>query len=483
MTRLGLALLLTLLLAGEPLAQGIPGTVTVQQPSAAKLHVTATQGGVWTLAHISSVSHVTVTGATAVYQSGGWTVTAAHQGGAWTIAHLSSVMHVAAAGVFAVQQGAAGAEVWPVRAHQGGAWAVSAAQSGVWTVQAAHQGGVWTIAHVSSVVHVAAAGAFQVQQGAAGAEIWPVRAHAGTGSLTVNQGGLWPVSAHKAGSWVVDHVSSVLHVAAAGPLPVVQSPQGGVWPVTAHQGGVWRIDHVTSVLHVAAAGPLPIVQSPQGGVWAVNAHQGGTSWTVSQGPAGNVLWPVAAHQAGAWNVAHVTSVVHVAAAGPLPIVVSPQAGVIAVTSHVGTGSRFVNQSGAWTIQAAHQAGRWNIDHVTSVTHVAGTVTANPATAMGKTITYVSVAQGAAGTTELAAASVGNKHKLLGAMLTLSATGTMKFTDGVADLTGAMDVSATGGFVLTTSVIPYQQTGAANRALNLVTTVGLAKGVVILLTEP
>lgn len=204
---------------------------------------------------------------------------------------------------------------------------------------------------------------------------------------------------------------------------------------------------------------------------------------MSQGPAGNAKWPVDAHQAGRWLVDHVTSVLHVAAAGPLPVVVSPQAGVVAVTSHVGTGSRFVNQSGAWTVQAAHQAGRWNIDHVTSVTHVAGTVTANPATYMGKTITYVSVAQGAAGTTELAAASASNKHKLLGAILTLSAAGTMKFTDGVADLTGAMDVAATGGFVLTTSLIPYQQTGAVNRALNLVTTTGAAKGVVIILTEP
>jgi hypothetical protein len=114
--------------------------------------------------------------------------------------------------------------------------------------------------------------------------------------------------------------------------------------------------------------------------------------------------------------------------------------------------------------------------------VSGTVTANPATSAGKTITYVSVAQGGAGTTELAAASVGNFHKILGCVLTLSAAGTAKFTDGVADLTGAMDVAASGGFVLPTSIIPYQTTGATNRALNLVTVTGLAKGVVAILTE-
>ena len=114
--------------------------------------------------------------------------------------------------------------------------------------------------------------------------------------------------------------------------------------------------------------------------------------------------------------------------------------------------------------------------------VSGTVTANPATAAGKTITYVSVNQGAAGTTELAAASVGNFHKLVGVVLVISLLGTLKFTDGVADLTGPMDLAANGGFVLGASAYPYFQTGATNRALNLVTTLGAARGVVGILTE-
>lgn len=107
---------------------------------------------------------------------------------------------------------------------------------------------------------------------------------------------------------------------------------------------------------------------------------------------------------------------------------------------------------------------------------------NPATAIGKTLTFVSVAQGGAGTTVLAAASVGNKHKLLGAALTMSILGTLKFTDDGGDLTGAMDIAATGDFVLPTSVLPYLQTGATNRALNIVTTLGAAKGFVVLVTE-
>ena len=114
--------------------------------------------------------------------------------------------------------------------------------------------------------------------------------------------------------------------------------------------------------------------------------------------------------------------------------------------------------------------------------VSGTVTANPATAAGKTITYVSVNQGAAGTTELAAASVGNFHKIVGMVLVISLLGTLKFTDGVADVTGPMDLAANGGFVLGASTYPYFQTGATNRALNLVTTLGAARGVVGILTE-
>jgi hypothetical protein len=111
----------------------------------------------------------------------------------------------------------------------------------------------------------------------------------------------------------------------------------------------------------------------------------------------------------------------------------------------------------------------------------GNIGANPTTANGKTMTYVPVAQGAAGTTVLAAALASNKHKIVGCSLTLSAAGTLKFLDGSGDLTGAMDISATGGFVWPTSVIPYQQT-ATNSALSITTTGGAAKGVVIILTE-
>ena len=105
------------------------------------------------------------------------------------------------------------------------------------------------------------------------------------------------------------------------------------------------------------------------------------------------------------------------------------------------------------------------------------------TAYGKALTYVKVNQSAAGTTELAAAQAANKHKLIGAFLTMSVLGTLKLTDGVADLLGPVDLATTSGFVAPPSPIPWTQTGAINRALNLITTLGAARGVVIVLTEP
>lgn len=122
------------------------------------------------------------------------------------------------------------------------------------------------------------------------------------------------------------------------------------------------------------------------------------------------------------------------------------------------------------------------DDTTDV-HTPVVLLANPASIYGAAVDFVSVAQGGAGTTALKAADASNKHKVLGCVLILGGAGTLKFTDGVSDLTGAMDIAANGGFVLPAGVFPYVQTGAVNRALNIVTTGGAAKGVVITLTEP
>jgi len=106
------------------------------------------------------------------------------------------------------------------------------------------------------------------------------------------------------------------------------------------------------------------------------------------------------------------------------------------------------------------------------------------TYFGKTVTYVSVAQvGTAGTAVLAAADTLNKHKILGVYGTISAAGTLKFTDTAGDRTGASNLAANAGFVLPTSLIPYIETSAINQPLNLVTTGGGFNGIVIIVTEP
>lgn len=115
--------------------------------------------------------------------------------------------------------------------------------------------------------------------------------------------------------------------------------------------------------------------------------------------------------------------------------------------------------------------------------ISGTVTANPSTYYGKTIIYVPVAQALAGTTVLVAANASNKHKIVGGILTLTLAGTLKFTDGVDDLTGPMTFATNGVLVMLQSPLPYIQTGAVNRALKLVTTLGAANGIVAILTEP
>lgn len=94
---------------------------------------------------------------------------------------------------------------------------------------------------------------------------------------------------------------------------------------------------------------------------------------------------------------------------------------------------------------------------------------------GKTLQFVAIAQGAAGTTALvSAAGAGVKIKVVSYVFTLSADGTAKFT-GTGDLTGAMDVAAKGGVVAVGHAQNHLLETAANAALSIVTTGGAAKG--------
>lgn len=113
--------------------------------------------------------------------------------------------------------------------------------------------------------------------------------------------------------------------------------------------------------------------------------------------------------------------------------------------------------------------------------ITNTITANPNTAYNKLFTFGSIAQSAAGTTTIASAVAGSKHRLMGAFLTLSSSGTVMFSDSLKNLTGAMSVAQQGGFVLPTSLIPYCETGS-NANLNIITTTGSAAGAFTIITE-
>lgn len=186
-------------------------------------------------------------------------------------------------------------------------------------------------------------------------------------------------------------------------------------------------------------------------------------------------------QQGTWNVGVTGSV---AVTGTFWQTTQPVS--IAATVSVDVTDKPARDLGKVDIASLDQytpvSGRLPVDGSGVTQPISGTVTANPATYGGKTLTYVPVAQGAAGTTQLAAADGTKKHKVLGCVLALSADGTLKFIDSSGDLTGAMDIAGKGGFVVPTSLVPITETGAVNRTISIVTTGGAAKGVVVLLTE-
>ena len=144
-----------------------------------------------------------------------------------------------------------------------------------------------------------------------------------------------------------------------------------VLPVTSgvRQSGPWNVTHISGALHVAGiARPVDVN--------CLSGCSGGASGATQQGPAGQERWPMSAHQAGAWSVtanagsgtftvggavsqsgewrlAHVSSVLHVQAAGPLPVTLS---------------QTIVNQGGAWIV---------NVGHIASQLHLANTGLLNP----------------------------------------------------------------------------------------------------------
>lgn len=96
--------------------------------------------------------------------------------------------------------------------------------------------------------------------------------------------------------------------------------------------------------------------------------------------------------------------------------------------------------------------------------------------------YFALAQGGPGTTVIAPAAAGNKHKVLGLTLSLANDGTFRLTSNAAPMTG--DIKVDGQlqpFVQPISNIPFSET-ATGAELRIVTTQS-AQGFVVFATEP
>lgn len=96
------------------------------------------------------------------------------------------------------------------------------------------------------------------------------------------------------------------------------------------------------------------------------------------------------------------------------------------------------------------------------------------------VSRIVVNQGGPATTLLFAAVANRRHKIIGALLTLSADGTLEFKSGSNSMNGPFDIAAKGGFSHESDA-PFFECNLTED-LNLVSTGGAARGVVLIVTE-
>ena len=137
-----------------------------------------------------------------------------------------------------------------------------------------------------------------------------------TNQLAVSQSGSWTIQAvHQGGNWNVAHVTSVTHISgvitafgkqATNVVDTVNSALQVNCVVGCSSGGT--VSHITSVTHISGA--VSVVN--QAGVYATF---NGTSLNVNVNNVGDIpvsfSTPQAVTQSGEWNVRHITSATHV----------------------------------------------------------------------------------------------------------------------------------------------------------------------------
>jgi hypothetical protein len=112
-----------------------------------------------------------------------------------------------------------------------------------------------------------------------------------------------------------------------------------------------------------------------------------------------------------------------------------------------------------------------------------TLLASVSTNFGKTVNYFALAQGATGNTLIAAASPGNRHKVVGFLITSQANATVQFFSSATAITGVMDNIARGNLAAPVSVLEPSFQTSPGESLNLTSTGSAAKGFIAYITEP
>lgn len=103
----------------------------------------------------------------------------------------------------------------------------------------------------------------------------------------------------------------------------------------------------------------------------------------------------------------------------------------------------------------------------------------PISSNNRTMIQVAIDQGVAGSTDLVAApGAGMKIYVVSIVVSISAAGTVRFTEGTGptNLTGDLDLALAGGFVsIGNGIEPILQTNVANSKLTITSTGGAANG--------
>ena len=101
----------------------------------------------------------------------------------------------------------------------------------------------------------------------------------------------------------------------------------------------------------------------------------------------------------------------------------------------------------------------------------------------KTPLFAPIAQGATGNTVLAAASPGNRHKVLGFVVTAVNNATAQFFSNATPLTGLMDLAPRGNISVTPNLFAPAFQTSVGESLNITSTGSATRGFVVFVTEP